>query len=254
MRTPALFIGHGSPTNVLENNNYTRFLEDYGKDLVRPKAIVVFSAHWLGKEIMITGSDAPKQIYDFYGFPDEMYRIRYEPKGSLEIAELISDAIPEIQIHQDRGIDHAGWAVLKFLCPDADIPTLQISMNMNMTIAEHFEFAKKLRRFRDEGVMFIGSGNLIHNLRNLSWDPSVGEYEWAVEINRWFREKIEAQDKDSLVNIEKTLENYQFAMPTLDHYLPFIYTLGLMEENEKINIIFDEIQNSSISMTSIEIK
>jgi 4,5-DOPA dioxygenase extradiol len=250
---PVLFIGHGSPLNAINDNEYTRSLKDYTKSIIIPKAIVVISAHWQTYGTFITGSGAPDQIYDFYGFPEVLYNIKYKPSGLPEIAELFVNDKIGIEIDDKRGIDHAGWAVVKHIFPDGEIPLLEISLDMNKTPSEHFEFSKKLAKYRKQNILFIGSGNIIHNLYEIDFDENSTPYSWASEIDNWFKEKIQNYDTDKIINYKNYIKNHKLAIPTNEHYLPLLYTLGMKFPEENINTIHESIQNASISMRSFEI-
>ena len=176
-----VFIGHGSPMNAITKNSYTKFLQGLAGTMKLPRAIVVISAHWQTHGTWITGNANPNQIYDFYGFPDDLYRVKYAPPGSQETAALIEDADIGIQVDGERGIDHAGWAVVKHLYPEQNIPLLELSLDVDKTEREHFDLGKKLSRFSDEGILLIGSGNLIHNLRMVDFDDGAKPFPWALE-------------------------------------------------------------------------
>jgi 4,5-DOPA dioxygenase extradiol len=251
--TPALFIGHGSPMNIIEDNSYTEFLKEYSKSLKAPSAIVVISAHWLTNGTFITGSANPPQIYDFFGFPHELYDIQYAPKGLPELAHKIASDGIGIQVDAHRGIDHAAWAVIKYLYPNQDIPVLEISLDVNKSSIEHFNLGKQLSKYRKENILLIGSGNLVHNLHNVSFDDNVTPFKWAVDIDNWFAEQLNNEDIDKILNYSVYLPNYKQGIPTTDHFLPLLYTLGMQLPDEKITTIHQSIQNGSISMRSIQI-
>jgi 4,5-DOPA dioxygenase extradiol len=248
-----LFIGHGSPMNALSNNAYTQFLSAYAKSIQKPAAIVVISAHWQTAGSCITGGTAPEQIYDFYGFPEELYQVKYTPPGSEDLAEKIEQAEIGITIDKNRGIDHAAWAVLKHMYPDQDVPVLEISLDDNKSLEEHVELGTKLSEFRDDGILFIGSGNVVHNLHEISFEQAAKPFTWAATADRWLKEKIENHDMNELLQYERYLPGYQRAVPTNEHYLPLLYILGMKKPAETATTIYDEIQNGSISMRSIEI-
>lgn len=250
---PVLFIGHGSPMNAIENNKYTQFLNNLSKTIEQPKAIIVFSAHWLTEGTLITSSDKPKQIYDFYGFPDELYKVQYETVGSSEIANQIVNDNIGVQADENRGIDHAPWAVIKHIYPKQNIPVLEISLDVNKSLEEHYNFAKQFIKYRSENILFIGSGNIIHNLRNISWKTEDEPTEWAKEMDNWFAEQIKTLNIENLLNYAKELKNYRMGIPTTEHYIPLLYALGMKKADEKVKTIHDSIQNATISMRCIEI-
>jgi len=249
-----VFIGHGSPMNAISSNSYTGFLHDLAKTFDIPRAIVVISAHWQTHGTWITGNANPGQIYDFYGFPDELYRVRYAPKGSIETAKLLSDADIGIQVDDERGIDHAGWAVVKHLYPEQNVPVLELSLDVDKTEREHFDLGKRLAQFCDKGILIIGSGNLIHNLRMVDFDDDAKPFQWAVEVDAWQKEKLETDSVSDLVDYKKSMPHWQKAVPTDEHYLPLLYILGMKSESAAARSIHEEIQNGSISMRSVLIQ
>ena len=163
-----VFIGHGSPMNAILDNSYSRFLSSYAQKIEKPKVIVVISAHWQTKGTYITGNQSPEQIYDFYGFPEELYRVKYAPHGAKAVAEMIAQEVDGITIDADRGIDHAGWAVVKHMYPDADVPLLELSLDVLKSNQQHFSLGSRLGALANSGILFIGSGNMVHNLRAIS--------------------------------------------------------------------------------------
>jgi len=248
-----VFIGHGSPMNAISSNPYTAFLRDLAGTFGLPRAIVVISAHWQTHGTWITGNANPSQIYDFYGFPDELYRVRYAPKGSSETAKLLRDADIGIRIDDERGIDHAGWAVVKHLYPEQNIPLLELSLDVDKTEREHFDLGKRLAQFCDMGLLVIGSGNLIHNLRMVDFDDDAKPFQWALETDAWQKDKIAAGNVSDLIDYRNTMPHWQKAVPTDEHYLPLLYILGMKTERDTVRSIHEEIQNGSISMRSVTV-
>ena len=252
MRMPVLFIGHGSPMNIIEDNTYTRSLAALGGRLPKPTAILVVSAHWQTRNTYVTAASLPPTIYDFYGFPEELYEIKYPCPGSLEIAELVQ-AITGNQVRADhqRGIDHAAWAVLKHVFPQADIPVLELSLDRLKTPGQHYELGRKLAPLRDDGVLIIGSGNIVHNLAKVNFEQMYGDvYSWALEFDRRIAELMVYGDHGSLINYDQ-LPNARWAVPTNEHYLPLLYTLALQEETDVLQFTCTDMQNGSISMRSL---
>jgi 4,5-DOPA dioxygenase extradiol len=249
----ALFIGHGSPMNAVSSNNYTQSLVHYSKTIKSPKAIVVISAHWQTRGTFITGAEHPPQIYDFYGFPPELYKIKYEPSGNPETAHQIAADKIGITVDYNRGIDHAAWAVIIHMYPDQNIPVLEISLDVNKSLQEHFNLAKELIKYRKQNILFIGSGNLVHNLREIDFNDDTKPFGWAVVADQWFKERINSFSIDELINYTRHLPNHFRSVPTNEHYLPLLYTLGMKLPEEKITTLHESIQNGSISMRSIEI-
>ncbi len=248
-----LFIGHGSPMNAIETNRYTRFLNDYGAAMKRPRAVVVISAHWETDGTRVTGAENPHQIYDFGGFPRELRSLVYSPKGDPELANSLVEMIPEIAIDSQRGIDHGAWSIVKNLFPRADIPLIQISLDRHKSPRDLIAFGAKLAPLAHENVLFIGSGNMIHNLRDISYETETPPFAWAVEIDRWFQEKIEQCAIEDLCDFRQKLPNYLRAVPTNEHLFPLFVILGMRQNDQPIQTIFDEIQNGSIAMRSIAV-
>jgi 4,5-DOPA dioxygenase extradiol len=254
-RFPAFFIGHGSPMNVIAENSYTRDLLKIGDSLSEPKAILVISAHWQTRETMVTGAAHAEQIYDFYGFPRELYEVIYHAPGSPETAKMISeiDGQGSVSIHEKRGIDHAAWAVLKHIYPKQNIPVLELGLNVNMNWKQHFEFGKKLSVLRTRNILVIGSGNIVHNLSDFAWEESAPCYPWAVEFDARVKNALLKKDIELLLDHKKLGPIAQRAIPTDEHYIPMLYVLGMMDENDELSFIHESIQNGSISMRSFMI-
>lgn len=246
------FIGHGSPLNAIQQNDYTRFLANLGRSLT-PEAILVVSAHWRTKGTRITGADHPEQIYDFFGFPDELYRVKYTPSGSSELADEIARSIPGVTVDPTRGIDHAGWAVVKHMYPEQNVPLLQMSLDAAKTEREHFELGKALRKFAERGILIIGSGNVVHNLRDIDFDDDAKPFKWAVAADGWVKEKTERYETDELIEYKQHFPDYLRALPTDEHYLPLLYVLGMKNDRERVTTLYEEIQNGSISMRSLKV-
>lgn len=249
----ALFLGHGSPTNAIEQNAYSQFLASYAQKIPQPDAIVVISAHWVTRGTFVTADILPRQIYDFYGFQDELYRIRYEPPGKPELAERLAAEIEEITADGTWGLDHGAWSLLVHMFPEQNIPVLQLSLDLHKSPEAHFQLAEKLANYRKENILFLGSGNLVHNLRRFTFEEGVVPFPWAVDIDNWLKEKLESQDMEAILNYKKTLPDYEKAVPTPEHFLPLLYILGMKQPDEKIQTIYEEIQHGSISMRGIEV-
>nr|NSL48606.1 4,5-DOPA dioxygenase extradiol [Dendrosporobacter quercicolus DSM 1736] len=246
---PALFVGHGSPMNIIENNAYTRSLAELGRKLPRPEAVIVISAHWLTSGTYITAAQSPETIYDFYGFPEELYQAAYACPGSPEAAALVQEAAGR-QIKPDarRGIDHAGWAVLKHMYPQGDIPVLEISLDVNKSPQGHYALGQALQSLRHQGILLVGSGNIVHNLARSNFSQLYGYvHPWAEEFDRQIAELLLARDHDRLINYQ-TIPHAGLAVPTDDHYLPMLYTIALQEENEALAFTCTDMQNASIAM------
>lgn len=247
---PALFIGHGSPMNVVFDNSYTQHLHKLREVIPLPKTIIVVSAHWMTSWTYVSASPMPETIYDFYGFPDELYNITYPCSGSPETAELIAEKLKDLKIKIDKnyGLDHASWAVLKHMYPDANIPVLEMSIDLNKSFQYHYDVGKALGFLRNEGVLIIGSGNLVHNLRKIDFNDDAPPFDWAVEADEAFKKMLTEKDLGKLLNPFPVTKSISLAIPTLDHYIPMLYIFGMMNNNEQINFTHEGIQNGSVSM------
>jgi 4,5-DOPA dioxygenase extradiol len=249
---PALFIGHGSPMNIMADNSFTRDMIKLRKKLPEPKAILVISAHWLTGGTHVTSGEHPEQIYDFYGFPHYLYKCKYKTPGSPEIAKFLVETVGNNIISPDanRGIDHAAWSFLKHIYPEQKIPVLELSLDIEKEPMYHFEFGKKLNNLRQNGILVIGSGNIIHNLSLINFNESAEPFGWAKEFDSFIKTALETRDFKTLINYDQIGNNVRKAIPFNDHYLPMLYILGMIGEDEKINFVHESIQNGSISMRS----
>lgn len=255
---PTLFVGHGSPMNGIQDNEFSRGWVDMVKGIDLPSAVLVISAHWLTRGTLVTAMENPKTIHDFGGFPDELFQIQYPAPGSPELAEEIKQEVESIQVHLDHewGLDHGTWSVVRHMFPEANIPVLQLSIDYFKPAEYHYKLAQELAKLRKKGVLIIGSGNMIHNLRMLDWqniDQNVG-YEWANELNDTFLKIIEQKDHTKLFNIQNLGEAGKLAIPTPDHYYPLMYTLGLQNNKDEVEIFNNHLVGGSISMTSLRIE
>lgn len=250
-RMPILFVGHGSPMNAIEKNPYTQMLASLAGKIQKPKAILVVSAHWMTEGTWVLGMDKPKTIHDFYGFPQELFDVQYPALGSPETAKLIKSTITDPKINNDLemwGLDHGTWSVLRHMYPDADVPVLQMSLYMARSAEYHFNIGQQLSKLRDQGILIIGSGNLVHNLRRMDWTTHAKPHEWAIEFDAWLKAKLEARDFSALIeNFHKT-EAGKLSIPTMDHYFPVQYILGAADSKDDLHFEFEEIHNAAISM------
>lgn len=255
---PVLFIGHGSPMNAIEENEFTKGWKSIAHQVVRPKAIIVVSAHWLTKGSFVTAVRQPETIHDFGGFPQALFDVQYPAPGFPELAAETVKLFPNDLLHEDIewGLDHGTWSILKHMYPLADVPVIQLSIDYGKPASYHFEMAQYLHKLRKKGVLIVGSGNMVHNLRRVAWDKmdelSYG-YDWAIEANELMKEKILNRDFKSLIEYQNLGAAMQLAIPTPDHYFPLMYTLGLSGENENIHIFNDYTTAGSLSMTSVAI-
>ena len=255
---PVLFIGHGSPMNGIEDNEFSRSWSKYGKEIPQPKAVLVVSAHWLTSGTYVTAMDNPKTIHDFGGFPKELFDVQYPAKGSLEVAQDTQKIITSTNVHLDHdwGLDHGTWTVVRHMYPNADIPVLQLSIDYNKPASYHYNLAKELLQLRRKGVLIIGSGNMVHNLRMVAWDKlNVDNYgfDWTQEMNSIFKEKITKGDHQALIEYEKLNKAALMAIPTPDHYYPMLYALALQTSNDTVEFFNDKAVGGSLTMTSVKI-
>ena len=248
---PVVFVGHGSPMNSIEKNSFTNAFSDLGQALIKPKAILAISAHWVTRGSIIQKSNRPKTIYDFSGFPDELYQIKYEVDGNSNIANEVAAKVPSITADDQWGLDHGTWSVLVHMYPNRDIPVLQLSLNANLSIKEHLKLASELYFLRQQGVLILGSGNIVHNLRRIQWDPKAPAYDWNLEFDQKIRDLIANHDFEGVAALEKTNGKlFAMAHPSSEHFLPLLYVLGAASTEGTTKIVGQGTQNASISMTS----
>ena len=250
-KMPTLFLGHGSPMNAIEDNDFTQSLQKLGKSLPKPKAILMVSAHWETNGTWVTGMEKPKTIHDFYGFPKELFDVQYPALGAPQMALNVSNAIkePSIGIENNKwGLDHGTWSVLKHIFPNADVPVFQLSLDRNQPISFHFELGKQLSFLREQGVMIMGSGNIVHNLREIAWGEDARPHDWAIEFDEWTKNKLIERDFVSLISDPIKSREGKLSIPTLEHYLPLLYVLGASEKEDRLLFDYEGIQNSSMSM------
>lgn len=251
---PAIFFGHGNPMNALFDNAYTKAWAEIGRAIPRPKAILCVSAHWYIPAVAVTAMQQPRTIHDFGGFPPELFDVRYPANGSPELAlrvkELLGDSV--IEDHDSWGLDHGTWSVLCHVFPDADVPVVQLSINEAEPAAFHYQLAQRLAPLRDEGVLVIGSGNLVHNLHTYAWGNEPREpFDWALRFEATAREKILAGDHAPLVAYEELGRDALLSAPTPDHYLPLLYVLALQRANDSVSFPVAGFDGGSISMTTV---
>ncbi|AZZ36225.1 4,5-DOPA dioxygenase extradiol [Bdellovibrio sp. qaytius] len=253
MRQPVLFIGHGSPMNALADNEYSKTLNELGQRLLKnpPKAILMISAHWeTTLNTFFTADTKPKQIYDMSGFPDELYELKYQPPGYPQMFAQH----PELEIKPLKdswGLDHGTWSTLVHLFPKADIPVVQLSLDRNKSFTEHYRLAEKLSALRDEGILILGSGNIVHNLRNFDWKEKAPVMPWSADFDSWVHEQVKVRNDQKLIDEWVMHPSGKLAVPTPEHFLPLVYCLGASFENRSTQeVVFNEIQNGSISMRS----
>ncbi|WP_455852215.1 4,5-DOPA-extradiol-dioxygenase [Pantoea endophytica] len=256
-RMPALFLGHGSPMNVLEDNRYTQTWQQLGATLPRPRAILAVSAHWYTRGAAVTAMNNPRTIHDFGGFPQALFDVRYPAPGSPELAQQVIDLLAPIAVHADQewGFDHGSWGVLAKMYPDADIPVVQLSIDGTKPADWHYALGQKLASLRDQGVMIVASGNVVHNLRMLRWQGAETAYPWAESFNQFVRENLDFHGETAdhpLVNFMQH-PDAQLSNPTPEHYLPLLYILGARAADEAISIPVEGMEMGAISMMSVQI-
>ena len=253
---PVLFLGHGSPMNAIEDNEFSRKWEELGNILPRPNAILCISAHWETKGTFVTAMQKPATIHDFGGFPQALFDVQYPAPGSPDLAMETKNiiTIAELGLDEKWGLDHGCWSVIRHLYPNADIPVIQLSLDYYQTPQYHYDLAKELSSFRKKGVLIIGSGNMVHNLGMVAWDKLNSleyGYDWAIEANEKMKKYILSDDHKQLINFRSQGKAYNLAIPTPEHYLPLLYSLALKEEDEKVTFFSDKIVAGSLSMTSL---
>ncbi|WP_148870662.1 4,5-DOPA-extradiol-dioxygenase [Tenacibaculum adriaticum] len=258
-RMPVLFLGHGSPMNGIEENQFTNGFQSISKTLPKPNAIICISAHWFTKGTKVTAMKLPKTIHDFGGFPQELYEQQYPAKGNPELAIETKNLLHPTLVELDEkwGLDYGSWTVLKHLFPNADIPVIQLSIDYTKDTNYHFELAKQLNSLRDKGILIIGSGNIIHNLGLVDWKNFNKDnygYDWAIEARETINNYLINGDYKPLIKYQNQSKAFQLAIPTPDHYLPLIYTLGLQQNKESIRLFNDKLLAGSLSMTSLKIE
>lgn len=254
---PVLFIGHGSPMNGIENNEFSNGWKKTAEALPTPTAILVISAHWYTKGTRVTTMDFPETIHDFGGFPEALYDVQYPAPGSPELTKETSELIRSASVIPDHewGLDHGAWVITRHMYPDADIPVVQLSIDYSKPPEYHYSLGKELYKLRKKGVLILGSGNMVHNLRMIAWDKMEGTYgyDWALELNEIFKNRIATKDHRSLIAYDTLGEAAKMAIPTPEHYLPLLYTLGLRDSKDETSFFNDKAVAGSLTMTSVKI-
>jgi 4,5-DOPA dioxygenase extradiol len=255
---PVLFIGHGSPMNGIEDNEFSRRWKEMAKEIPVPAAVLVVSAHWFSKGTQITAMDFPKTIHDFGGFPRALYDVQYKAPGNPSLAKETASLLhsAHVVLDHDWGLDHGTWTIVRHMYPEANIPVLQLSIDYTKGAQYHYDLAKELMALRKKGVLIIGSGNMVHNLRMVAWDKLNQEeygYDWAHEMNTKFKQLIKEDNHAPLINYERLGKEAIMAIPTAEHYLPLMYTLGLKNSKDQISFFNDKAVGGSLTMTSVKI-
>jgi 4,5-DOPA dioxygenase extradiol len=256
-KQPVLFMGHGSPMNAIEDNEFTQTWTKFGNEIPKPVAVLVISAHWLTNGTHVTAMEKPRTIHDFGGFPQALFEVEYPASGSVTLANATKKIITttNVGLDHDWGLDHGTWSVVKHMYPNADIPVLQLSIDYNKPPQYHFDLAKQLQTLRNKGVLIIGSGNMVHNLRMIAWDKlqeAEFGFDWALEMNAVFKEKIGNSDFQSLIDYQKLNAAAMLAIPSPDHYYPLLYAMALQDSKDSIQFFNDKAVGGSLTMTSVK--
>ncbi len=254
-KTPLLFIGHGSPMNGIEDNEFSQHWEKLGNEIETPKAVLCISAHWFTQGTHVTAMEKPPTIHDFYGFPKPLFDVQYPAPGHPALAHETASLIHTTKVGLDHewGLDHGTWSVVRRMYPAATIPVLQLSIDYTQGPAFHYDLARELASLRKKGVLIIGSGNMVHNLGIMNWKLTKTGYDWAIEMNEKFKQLISSGDHSPLIRYETLGQAARLSIPTPEHYLPLLYVLGLKEEQEEVSFFNDKTLMGSISMTSVKI-
>ncbi len=253
---PAIFLGHGNPLNALSNNSYTQGWAILGRSLPRPEAVLAVSAHWYIPLTAVTAGTSPPTIHDFGGFPDKLYRVQYPAPGSPGLARHVQELLApgSVTLDEGWGLDHGTWAVLCHLFPQADIPVVQLSIDETQPPMHHYQVAKKLKILREEGILVIGSGNIVHNLTAYAWgNHRRHSYDWARRFEEQVRKRLIGGDDMSLVDYQNLGPDALLSIPTPDHYLPLLYILGLRGEKDSVSFPVEGIDGGSVSMLAVRI-
>lgn len=256
-KMPVLFLGHGSPMNAIEENEFVTGFRNVAKEIPKPQAILCVSAHWETRGTYVTAMVNPITIHDFGGFPKELFEVQYPAPGSPELATQTKSIIQKTEVHLDDkwGLDHGAWSVIKHLYPNADIPVIQLSLDYYQTPQYHYELAKELASLREKGVLIIGSGNMVHNLSKVSWQhlDKVYAYDWALEASDKMKQFILNDDHKSLINYTSHGKAYSLAIPSPEHYLPLLYTMALKDKTDTVSLFNDKPVAGALTMTSVKI-
>ena len=253
---PAIFFGHGNPMNALQQNAWTEGWAELGRSIPRPKAVLCISAHWYVPETAVTAMTQPRTIHDFGGFPPELFQVEYSAPGDPALAQRVQALLAPLPVRLDEqwGLDHGTWAVLCHVFPQADVPLVQLSLDASKPAAFHYALGKQLAPLRAEGVLIVGSGNLVHNLRAYAWGrPSVGAYDWAARFEQQARALMLADDVAPLIQYEQLGRDALLSIPTPEHYLPLLYVLALRQPGEDISFPSEGMDGGSISMLTVRV-
>ena len=254
-RMPALFVGHGSPMNALADNRYTRALRKQAQQFPRPAAVLCVSAHWYTQGTAVTAMPKPKTIHDFGGFPQALFDVQYPAPGDPRLAAKVQSLLAPMDVPADFswGLDHGAWQVLVHLYPEADIPVIQLSIDARQPPRFHYDLGRRLAPLRDVGVLLLGSGNIVHNLRRMQRVDDAPAYDWAARFAAAVRTAVLTRDHDSLINYERWGDDAQLSVPTPEHYLPLLYVLGAQSATDSAQVFVEGIDNGSLDMMSFSV-
>lgn len=248
---PLLFIGHGHPMNALWDNDFTQTLTKLGKGIDKPSAVLVISAHWETIGTYVSVNPKPRTIYDFGGFAEDLFRIKYEPQGHPELARELKSLVTSTEVIEDpaMGLDHGAWTVLKFIWPNADVPVFEMSIDYSKSADFHFQLGVQLKALRRKGVLILCSGNIVHNLRMMDWrNIDAKPYDWNLDFDEFVKQQLDQRSFDALINYQQAGLAAQMSIPTSDHYFPLMYAIGLIEKDEPLKHIYEGYQFGSLSM------
>jgi 4,5-DOPA dioxygenase extradiol len=256
-KMPVLFLGHGSPMNAIEENEFVAGFRNVAREIPKPNAILCISAHWETKGTFVTAMHNPPTIHDFGGFPKELFAVQYPAPGSPDLAKETQSLITKTVVGLDDkwGLDHGAWSVIKHLYPNADIPVIQMSIDYSLTPQYHYELAQQIKSLREKGVLIIGSGNMVHNLSMVAWrqlNETFG-FDWAIEASEKMKNYILSGDHKQLINFRSQGKAFDLAIPTPEHYLPLLYSLALKDDKDHVNLFNDKPVGGSLTMTSMKI-
>ena len=250
---PALFVGHGSPMNAIEENPFTRAWAEAAAPLPRPKAILCISAHWETAGTRVTAMERPRTIHDFFGFPRPLFEVRYPAPGSPELARLVRETVRSTPVEEDAGwgLDHGSWSILRRMFPASDVPVVQLSLDRTKAPAFHYALGKELRPLRERGILIVGSGNIVHNLGRMVWQDTA--FGWAVEFDDRMKTLLLSGDHERIVRYPTLGEAARLSVPTNEHFLPLLYVLALQTEGDAVGFFAEKVTLGSVSMRSLRI-
>ncbi|ABZ92592.1 Catalytic LigB subunit of aromatic ring-opening dioxygenase [Leptospira biflexa serovar Patoc strain 'Patoc 1 (Ames)'] len=254
---PSFFLGHGSPMNAIEENEFVEGLRGLTKTIPKPKAILAISAHWLTDGTFVTAMEHPPTIHDFGGFPKALFDVQYPAPGDPNLAKQIQTLVKSqlVQLDYEWGLDHGTWSVLKHIYPDANIPVVQLSLDYKLPPEKHLQIAKELLPLRKQGILIVASGNIVHNLRMVAWDRlnEVYGFDWVMNVNQKVKDWIVSSDTESLLTIQSKGKEFEWAIPTAEHFLPLLYTIGTQLESDSISFFNDKPVAGALTMTSVRL-